>query len=218
MIYQEDFSSTTIVNDENKHLGGYYGDNIGFGEWFGNADRVGIDNQQLKVEAESSFDGSGLFLAPSLFSNGAGTYTLQYQITSVVNLGNGSEARISVWQGTDTSSSSGGDSLYLEVGTGDYGSLSATGAATASLTTTQSQTSTGLFTASFQYDGTSAVALIFGTHFDHWVSGFPVVHYDNIQIISPVPEPSSGVFVGGLLLGAAGWQALRRRARRGSPT
>ncbi|MGJ8672576.1 PEP-CTERM sorting domain-containing protein [Rubritalea sp.] len=205
IIYSEDFSDTVLLENGNPYLGGYYGNTVEFGEYAGDEMRIAITAEDtLKVTADSILSSAGVIIDPNSFTPGAGTYTLSFDIVSYV-AGAGDFSSVSIWSGSNYGSDSSPDALILDTYLNE---LATAGDATSERLSYETYTSTGsAYSLTFDYDGTSAIALFFGAENNNGFP-FPVIEYDNITITSAaVPEPTSMslLALGGLTL------ALRRK-------
>ncbi|MGC4015392.1 MAG: PEP-CTERM sorting domain-containing protein [Luteolibacter sp.] len=207
-VFTENFSSTTLVDKPNSYLGGYYGNQVNFGDWERSGPTVVLSSGTLQVASDSGYRSAAILLSPSLFP-AAGEYTLSFDIVGYTGDANDT-ATVSVWSGSgyDLTKTS-GNSLILNTQTGV---LQALGSASSTLLTSANYNATGTgITMNFTYDGVSTVALFFGATTGGYP--FPTVQYDNVSVsqasMSVVPEPSTAAV---LVLPALGCLLRRRRA------
>ena len=214
-VYGENFSTSTLPSRAQGTLG-FFNRNVNFGE-IGVASRATIDFGELVVDTTSNFRGIGIALAPDAFF-GQGFYEIAFDITTYSGDAN-DFAEVVVYSGRGYEFGNNRDALLLNAQTGR---LTGLGSAVAEELITETYTSIGRESFTFEYDGTSAVALFFGAR----TGGFPFpdVSFDDISVTSVtsaasvqgdninfavVPEPSSALLIGCsavLLFG-------RRRAR-----
>lgn len=215
VVFQEDFSSSTIVGNGNPYYGGWYSPQVTAGKWNG-AYEASITSSELRVNPTSGTRSAGLILDPSKFS-APGQYTLTFDVTSFQVDGGPADdfGLVSVWSGSgyDLTRTS-GSALILDTYSAQLkGADGATTKELGSLTFRD----TGTKQITFNYDGTSAVALFFGASTGGWP--FPTVKYDNINLTmpslsmrpgnTPVPEPS--VMMLSAVVGMAGCFIRRRK-------
>lgn len=200
VIYDEDFSNASLLANGNPYLGGWFGNNVEFGEYAGDSGRTSITpDETLKVISDTNLSSAAVILDPATFTPGAGTYTLSFGIVNY-EAEVGDFATVSIWAGSGYGSSSTGDALILNT----YDStLDTAGAATSELLSYVTYTSAGArYSQTFEYDGSSAIALFFGAENNNGYP-FPEFEFDNVTITSAaVPEPSSLslMALGGVLL------------------
>jgi len=203
--YTEDFSASSSLpnNTSQAYVGGWFGSLATFDTIaVATKSQINTSTEVLEVrnDTQNAFRGIGIVINPDTIG-GAGDYNLMFDITKF-NADSLDSADVSVWAGSGYQANS-GNALRLNA---DIGQLERLGAATSSILTSESYTGTGTeFTLTFNYDGTSVLAVFFGSS----SGGFPhpEVDYDNISI-SSVPEPSSSAYLA-LLTGAM----LVRRSR-----
>ncbi|BCU76059.1 hypothetical protein [Luteolibacter sp. LG18] len=205
-VFTENFSSTTLADKPNSYLGGYYGNQLNFGEWVRSGPTITLASGTLQAASDSGFRSAAILLSPSLFPS-AGQYTLTFDIVSYTGDANDT-ATVGIWTGSgyDLTKSS-GNSLILNTQTGQ---LQALGSAVSNQVASATFTGTGTgITMDFNYDGVSTVALFFGATTGGYP--FPTARYDNVTVTSKVaaavPEPS--VMVISVL--PVGLALLRRR-------
>lgn len=215
VVFQEDFSSSTIVGNGNPYYGGWYSPQVTAGKWNG-AYEASITAGELRVNPTSGVRSAGLILDPSNFS-APGQYTLTFDVTSFQVDGGPADdfGLVSVWSGKgyDLTRSS-GSALILDTYSAQ---LKGAEGATAQELGNLKFSDTGSKQITFDYDGTSAVALFFGATTGGWP--FPTVKYDNINLTmptlsmrpgnTPVPEPS--VMMLGAVVSVGGCFIRRRK-------
>ena len=206
-VYSENFSTSTLPSRPQGALG-FFNNNINFGE-IGVASRATIDLGELVVDTTSNFRGIGIALDPDSFF-GQGIYEVAFDITNYSGDFN-DFAEVGVYSGRGYEFGNDRNALLLNAQTGQ---LTGQGSAVAEELRTETFTSVGRESFTFEYDGTSAVALFFGARTSG--SPFPDVSFDNISVTSAqfnsaVPEPSSALLVGCSAVFLFG----RRRARPG---
>lgn len=224
-VYSQDFTSPpfTVPNKGATTFGG--GSPTGtFGEWIAGDGNITSNNNTLVTSDTSDTSRSGgVMLDPSLFAaTGAGAYSITFDIVSfgpagsAVPEGGGVSptawqdalAMVSVWAGSGYGlGNQGKDVLILNAQAGALQVGDVTGNAVSTLLVSQNYASTsfGTYTLTFNYDGTSAVAVFMGVKSAGWE--FPRVVYDNL-VINAVPEPSSAALA---MLGGLVWGLRRRR-------
>lgn len=211
LIFSESFSTTTLGT--NSYVGGWFGATTAFKAWNG-ASESSITTGELRVAPTGTTRAAGIILSNSDFTaSGAGNYTLSFDVTAYNGGDPANRGLVTIWAGSGYAAST-GDALFLNV---QSAALEARGSATVSLlgSSTFSTSAVGdRQSISFNYDGTSDVALFFGANGPSWP--FPTVSYDNIELtkdsLVPIPEPS----VTALAAGVVGMMCLLRR--RGSRT
>ncbi|NLF17056.1 MAG: PEP-CTERM sorting domain-containing protein [Lentisphaerae bacterium] len=219
-VYVEDFGGATLTNRENGYVGGFYGNQLALGQWFGSGRKVAVGAGVLTVLHDTgSTRFAGVVLDPGIFGGQAGRYLLSFDVKEIAlsqqGVGNPAmgvthRGRVDVWQGHgyDVENDS-ADSLWAN---SFSGTLTPKGNASASRleSLTFGEAGDG-YTLAFDYDGSSAVALFFGA--DKTAYPHLTVVYDNI-VIAPThaPEPSTALMTA-LGLGMVCW----RRRRRGAP-
>lgn len=215
-VFVEDFAATTLTSRENGYVGGWYGNHLALGRWFGNAKRIDVGAGALAVYNDTgSSRFAGIVLDPGIFHGKAGKYLLSFDVKEIAlnqpGVGNPvmgltHRGRVEVWQGQgyDLTNES-ADGLWAN---SFSGTLTAKGDASVStLGSVTFGTAADDYTLAFDYDGTSAVALFFGA--DKVSYPHLTVVYDNIGITpTQVPEPSTGLLV------ALGLGLACRRPRR----
>lgn len=141
VVFSEDFSTSTLANNPNGYLGGFYTPQVAFGQWVGSNDGVSITTGVMTAAPTSATRTGGIVLSPSLFAEaGPGTYTLTFDITSYSGSSN-NNALVSVWSGAgyDLSLSS-SSSLIVDTYAAQF---TPSGSATASLLASGTYTSAG---------------------------------------------------------------------------
>ncbi|RYD19801.1 MAG: hypothetical protein EOP88_17565 [Verrucomicrobiaceae bacterium] len=210
VIYTENFSSTTITNSYAGFIGGNQGSNVAFNTWVGSTE-ASITTGALRVAPSGGTRSGGIILSHETFAaTGAGSYTLSFDVSAYS--GNpANKGMVTIWSGSGYTYGNSVNALELAFSSA---SLVGRGSATASPlgSTTIANTDAGTRKSiTFNYDGTSEVALFFGMTATDWVH--PVVNYDNIEISHnapvPVPEPS----VTALAAGMVGAMCLIRRRK-----
>ena len=199
IVYSEDFSTSALPSQNRGTLGFFpnSGEDINFNE-IGVSSRATIDLGELVVDTTSNFRGIGIALAPDSFF-GQGVYEVAFDITNYSGDFN-DFAEVGVYSGRGYEFGNNADALLLNTQTGQ---LTGLGSAVAEEIRTETFTSIGRESFTFEYDGTSAVALFFGAR----TGGFPFpdVSFDDISVTSVqddniafvvVPEPSSALLVG----------------------
>ena len=206
VIFSENFTSTTLVSNANPYLGGWFTPQAALQAWNGPGE-ASITTGALTVTSTSGTRSAGTLLSPGLFPQ-AGTYTLSFDVTAYSGASNNS-GLVTIWSGTgyDLGNAS-PNALVLDT---LFAELKPSGLATAALLGSTLITESGNgWEVSFNYDGTSAVALFFGVTTSGWP--FPTATYDNISISRPspaaIPEPSVPTLVA---LVAAAFCLVRRR-------
>lgn len=209
-VFSDTFSSSTVSNYWAANVGGNAGNHIGFGQWAGPSE-ASITTGALTVNSTSSIRSAGIILSPADFAaTGSGSYTLSFDVTAYNGGNSSNKGLVTIWTGSGWNGSS---ALQLAM---SQASLVASGSAVASQV--GSAAVTGLATQqsiTFNYDGTSAVAMFFGMNTAAWPHGS--LSFDNVSISKntplPVPEPS----VSALAAGLVGTMCLvRRRNARAS--
>lgn len=216
-IYVTDFTGYTagneFVKDFNIHFGGQNpGVNfkaVSSGQWgiTGNSNDFADDNLRPQNNPATNLKMAGVFLDPSLFA-GVGTYTVNFDLTG--DTGGNAAYRAYVFAGSGYDLSGTEDkrlNLSLSAGGfGGYSGLTATGTGVTASQLTMVDISTEATTAgtspisfTFEYDGSSAIAIAVG--------GFN--NAATIDNFSVVPEPATIAFWAGL--GVLGLIAYRRR-------
>jgi hypothetical protein len=223
VIWSENFASTTINSSTFATLGGT-ANNLTFNTWVAakgtntaefNSNGLIVDGT-LRIASNADhtqykYSGGGIILNPSLFTGGAGTYRLTFDVNLAV-AGDGVQVRVFGGRGYDITGATNqrlivrtrGDSvLDANVGTSVtmYGAgPGATPATMDKLAGTQYQT-VGTFTGQFvdfEYNGTDAVGILLSS------ANGAVAFFDNLQVI---PEPATlGLFI----VSSAGLLAFRR--------
>jgi len=226
IIFAEDFTSSTVRNQEEGYLGGWFGASAqyAFGEWFGNTDPVGITapGALAVLDNTDSFRSAGIILAPEIFGGVAGGYTLSFDLLSLVLsdeengnpiLGETHWGQVNIWSGAgyDLTQTTANALRVNSLG----GTFEAEGTATVADLATTTLTAPGSgYTLQFDYDGVGAVGLFFGAN----RTAYPdlTVTYDNISVsrsVSVVPEPSTGL-LGVLIIAGYGMSSRRRRSHQ----
>jgi len=198
-----DFSSETLVDEFNGYLGGWYGNNFAFDQWYGDFTNSSITGSASEVSSTAPDDerSSVVLLAPSEFSSqGAGDYELRFDLTGFTlsdGLSGGNDfAFASIWSGSgyDLSAAT-GNALFVEQGfITPQGTAVANEIARVELTSQANNLNLG-----FTYDGTSAIAIYLGAGEDGGYP-FPTALFENVQVVA-VPEPGMLKFVLPLCLG-----------------
>ncbi|WP_411826141.1 PEP-CTERM sorting domain-containing protein [Luteolibacter sp. AS25] len=230
VFFEENFSSTNIVNSTRPYLGGWYSNQVSYNTWTA-GNNVSIATNSTVVGSTPALVAaptSGVRTAAIVFDSNtltsAGVYTLTFDITSYVAntssstaSGNASNAAIvNIYAGTnyDTSKTS-ASGLIVNTETGILEQL---GNAKAELLDSQKFTSAVTSQQmTFTYSGTGAIVMFFGAETGGWP--FPSASFDNISITSAaasasaaaattVPEPSAMAFAAILFIGL-----LSRRRR-----
>ncbi|YCM43316.1 PEP-CTERM sorting domain-containing protein [Verrucomicrobiaceae bacterium 227] len=208
ILYLEDFSSPNRANTTVPYLGGWYGNEIDFGDVVGPSNHVSITvTETLGLSNDTtSYRSAAIVIDPAVFTSGAGTYTLKYDITAY-NGDSNDQADIRVWQGSgyDFNPPSSGNALIVDT---QQGALIPQLSAAANQVASDIRTTTGTdFTVNFNYDGVSAVGIFLGS--TNTGGTQPRIEFDNIRIEAPdsIPEPSSAI----LALLATGLILVRRR-------
>ena len=196
VVYNEDFSASVLPTQAQGTLG-FFNGNINFNE-IGVSSQATIASEELVVNTTSNFRGIGIALAPDSFF-GQGIYEVAFDITNYSGDAN-DFAEVGVYSGRGYEFGNNADALLLNTQTGQ---LTGLGSAVAEEIRIETFTSIGRKSFTFEYDGTSAVALFFGGR----TGGFPFpdVSFDDISVTSVqddniafvvVPEPSSALLVG----------------------
>jgi hypothetical protein len=209
LLYTDDFSTSTMTDNKNGYIGGWYGNPVPLGQWFGNSDNVSISSGEMTVGTTGSYGSAAIALTPDIF-DGAGTYTLTFDVTSYTGDAN-DYGQVSVWRGSGYEfSNSSANAIFVnsELET----SFVANGAASVEQLDSMSFTSAGTaMSLDFDYDGSSLIGIFMGSFNEAWP--FPSIKYDNVQVssvqVSSVPEPSVPM----LCVVAAGVICLRRNRR-----
>lgn len=193
-VFADDFSSSSIVNQGNPYVGGWFTPQLAFQQWTSTLEAA-ISDGGLDITTTNSTRSAGIVISPELF-DGAGDYVLKFDISSYVGAANNS-ALVTVWSGSgyDLGGTS-ENSITVDTYTA---SLVATGSAEVmQLAATTLTTVSTDHEINFTYDGISAVAVFLGATTIGWP--FPSATYDNVLIskfaIEPIPEPSTTLFVG----------------------
>jgi len=206
VVFFDDFSSTTITDQPQGHLGGWFpADQFSFGQWYGDTNESGttleIANSNLTVSTDSTFRSTVMLLDPATFTDGAGSYLVTVSVTGgQFDTGSG---RVLVWGGSgyDLSLSS-GNGIEVRPKAGD---LIAKGGTSVEDLGDLSINSVGTHSLQFDYDGTSAVAIFLGLSRTGWPE--PEISYGSITL-TYIPEPSAALLSA---LSLAGLLARRRR-------
>ncbi len=212
-----DFSTATFEDQATGYLGGWFGNEMSFGQWYGEGIRINMGGHGLTVNnsATDSFRGTVIFLEPSLFGGEAGTYTLQFEVTELSFFDAPNNPENTPIDGTPGTHGSGwvgimeangydldqnppsGDAIFVNTTPGNSANLfEAEGSATVENLASMALLETGVFSLDFTYGGTGAVGLAFGSI----NSAYPhtLINYDNVVVI---PELSS-FLLGILALGS----------------
>jgi hypothetical protein len=207
-----DFSTETIEDRFNGYVGGWYGNNLDFDQWYGSATDVSISGSNLIVGSTAPNDARSavVILDPAVFAvDGAGDYSLTFDLSAFTmsdsqpNTGD-DVAFASIWSGSgyDLSGRS-GNALFVSPG---LGTITPQGTASASEIARGefSSAANGLIV-DFTYDGSSAIFIFLGA-LEQGGWPFPTASFANVSV-SPVPEPS----MLGLLFGVAAFVLGGRR-------
>lgn len=214
-----DFSTETLEDRFNGYIGGWFGNNLDFGQWYGSAADASISGSNLIVGSTAPNDArtAVVLLDPAAFAvDGAGDYRLSFDLTgftmsdSLPNTG-GDVAFASIWSGSgyDLSGSS-GNALFVSPG---LGTITPQGTASASEIARgeYSAAANGLIV-DFTYDGSSAIAIFLGA-LEQGGWPFPTASFANVEI-SVVPEPNMAALLLGVLVFAMGNRRIYQSRRR----
>ena len=214
VVFQDDFSSSNYTTNGNSYIGGS-GTQLVFNQWTG-SNSGNILGEQLNVTSTSGSRVAALALGPEAFGvegAGAGTYTITFDLTSFLNLANGtalvSVTSVSGFSAPGTRGQAGNNRARVNTINASVLPQSAEVSVSTLASTQLNAASTGN-TISFEYDGSSAIVLFFGASADG--SPFPTTSFDNISVskidIQAVPEPAAPA-----LLGLAGAMLLLVRRK-----
>lgn len=212
VVFSEDFSSAGLSSNPNGYLGGWFGNQVSFGQWVSTSGpNTAISAGQLHVESTAQYRSAGIVLDPVLFA-GAGDYQLTFDLAGLVG-DSGDSAFVRIWSGAGYVFGSSPNALIVDTYSAQ---LTPQGAATSSLLASGSFQSTGNgLTLNFTYDGFSAVALFFGSDnsngYPHLTSSFDNIHLATAGASSSplvTPEPRLPLLTG---LGLALLLLRRRR-------
>jgi hypothetical protein len=205
IVFADDFSSSTIVNQGNPYVGGWFTPQLALQQWTGTTESS-ITTGALSVGTTNGTRTAGIVLSPTLFE-GAGEYVLSFDLTSYS--GDGNDAAVAtVWAGSgyDMSGSTGN---AITVNTYSASLLASGSAQVMQLAAASLTAASNGNEISFAYDGNSAVAIFLGVSTGGWP--FPTATYDNVMVskTSPesVPEPGAMLLLGVALVSFA----IRRR-------
>lgn len=219
-----DFSTETLEDRFNGYIGGWFGNELDFGQWYGDDADTSISGSNLIVGSSvpDAPRSAVVVLDPAAFAvDGAGDYRLTFDLTAFsmsdsLPLTGNDYAFASVWSGSgyDLSNTT-GNALFVSPG---LANIVGSGSATASEIARGEYTSAGNgLIVDFAYDGTSAIAIFLGAfQADGWP--FPSASFANVGISSltdtnPIPEPSMFgliLLVTGLALGTRRIHRIRR--------
>jgi hypothetical protein len=202
-VISVDFSAETMEDRFNGYLGGWYGSNLDFDQWYGDAAGASISGSELIVTstAPDGLRSSVVLLDPSIFAaSGAGDYQLSFNLTdfsmSDNNPNTGDDfAFASVWSGSgyDLSGTS-GDALFVSPG---MASITPQGnAVTSEIARSEYAGPGNNLIVDFTYDGFSAIAIFLGVG-DVGGWPFPTANFSNPEVseVSAVPEPKMIAFL-----------------------
>jgi hypothetical protein len=200
-VYSENFSSAVFEDKANGYLGGYYGSQVTFGQWFGSSVEASISGGELIVQSTSGLRGAFLVLAPSVFgSDTQFTLTVDVNSLDLGASGNSSAVRVFTGTGYDLSLAS-ADALFINAQTGNVTSL---GTASVAMAAQSSLVAGSGQTIDFTRPDGHAVMIFLGVNGGAWP--FPEMKVGEVQI-DVIPEPTTA------LLAALGSLALLRRRR-----
>lgn len=198
-VLEIDFSTSTLNNQATGHLGGWFSDQMSFGEWYGPADAINMGDHGLTVynSTTSSFRGTVIFLDPLLFGGEAGTYRLQFDVTEIsfFSDSNNPDTPISGTPGVNGSGWVGivevngynldldsGDAIFVNTTPPNAGAVfAALGNASIQDLATLVIETTGSYGMDFTYSGTGAVGLALGSIDSSWPH--TLINYDNVVLI-----------------------------------
>jgi hypothetical protein len=208
VVFDDPFDSGAVSNSANGFLGGFYGGQLSFDQWYGGTGDASIGGGSLTVGSSFQYRSAVILFAPSTFGGVSGLYNVTVDISGYLGDSNDT-GRISVWtaSGYDLSNTS-ADGLFVDT---QSGTLDIRGNATASEVAGASFSSSGSLDLQMSYDGTSAVAVFLGAETGGWP--FPTIDYDRLTIQrlsgdGSIPEPSVS------LLGCLGVLGLLCRRNR----
>lgn len=224
--FEADFATATFNNQNPSYLGGWFGSEIAFGEWYGSDTDVEIGPDGLQVAnttTTSAFRGAAIFLDPSVFTSGAGTHTLEFEVTNLSFFSDSSDPD-SPWTGTPGENGVGwvevveatgynldpnyGDAVIVTTTPISSQVFEAQGNANVESLASQVIESAGFYSLSFDYGGSGAVGLAFGSIDSNWPH--TLINYDDVVVI---PEVSS-VMLMLLAFGATFLGVVPKIARR----
>ncbi len=173
--------------------------------WFSRATaNMGFGNNTLKVETTgTNVRGAGIILSSSLFSAGAGIYTLTYDVTAVSSVDAGDHAQAHIFSGQGFNDTDSYYTMDVIQGSGGSSTFTASGpsaSATSLISSAEITTTSTGNTLNFNYSGSGEIALVFEV--DQMGAEF-----DNLSI-STIPEPAT---LGLVAAAGAGILLIRRR-------
>jgi hypothetical protein len=201
-LYTNDFSSGSVTNQVTGYIGGWFGSNFNFQQWYGGTGNADITAGSLTVSSDSGYRSAVILFEPAAFLEGAGRYRITVDVSSYTGDAN-DRGLVRVWSGAgyDLSGSTGnGISVSSEAGT-----FTAFGSATVADLGSLEITSTGNHVFEFTYDGIGAVGIFLGAETAGYP--FPQMDYNSISVVA-VPETSSAI------LGCFAWSVMLVRRRR----
>jgi hypothetical protein len=179
-VWSEDFSGDVAVKNSFLESLGGAADNdkhrtLEFGQWIASAKETGngsVAGEYMEIKSGSAVRGAGVILDPALFGGVAGNYQLEYAMTTFEMNQPGAMVMVDIVAGSDYNLSADrprlSARLALDVGepAGERLGLrvhnSGSKITVLAQETYRKETPIQLQTLTFEYDGSSAVALIFG--------------------------------------------------------
>ncbi len=200
-LYTDDFSSGSVTNQVNGYIGGWFGSNFNFQQWYGGVGYAVITGGNLRVSSDSAYRSAVILFDPTSLE-GAGRYRITVDVSSYTgDVNDRGLARVWSGEGYDLSGSSGnGISVSCEAGT-----FTASGSATVSDLGSFEITGAGNHEFEFTYDGIGAVGIFLGAETGGYP--FPQLDYNSISVAA-IPEPSCA------MLGCFALSAMLLRRRR----
>lgn len=194
-MYSDNFSSSTIEDVPNAYLGGFYGSNIDFGQWFGvssgEAIEASISGGELILNSTSGLRGAFLVLAPSVFGSDTElTLTLDVASLDLGNAVNSATARVFTSTGYDMTLSS-ADALFINP---QAASVTTLGGASVVMAAESTLAQGSGQTIDFTRPDGHAVLVFLGVTGQAWE--FPEMRVSEMSVNAAIPEPSAFLLVG----------------------
>lgn len=185
-IYSDDFTSSSIDNESNAYLGGWYGSQVSFDQLFGPGSSASITGGQLDLTSTSGVRGAFLVLPPAMFGTETiFSLTVDVDEVDIGSSGNDVLARVFTGSGYDLTLSS-ADGLFVNPGAG---SVTAFGSSTASLAAEMSLSAGEGQVLDFTRSADDAVLVFIGSDAS---AGWPFPEMQVASIsIAALPEPST---------------------------